>query len=70
MPAERSGELTEREAQVMALIAKGHTNKAIGRDLEISPHTVAGHVQDILRKYDVPNRAAAVDEWRRRGIGA
>jgi DNA-binding CsgD family transcriptional regulator len=70
MPAERSAGLTERERQVMALVAKGHTNKAIARETGMSPHTVAGHMQDILRKYNVPNRAAAVDEWRRRGNGA
>lgn len=66
MPAGRSDQLTQRERDVIALVAKGHTNRGIGQALGISRHTVAGHLQSVLRKYDVPNRAAAVDEWHRR----
>ena len=51
--------LTERELQVLRLIASGKTNKAIARDLSLSEKTVDRHVSNIFAKADVNSRAAA-----------
>lgn len=52
--------LSVREAQVIALVRDGMTNQQIGQMLELSPLTVKNHVQNILRKLNVANRAQAV----------
>ena len=52
--------LSVREAQVIALVRDGMTNQQIGQILELSPLTVKNHVQNILRKLNVANRAQAV----------
>jgi DNA-binding CsgD family transcriptional regulator len=52
--------LTGREIQLLELVAMGRTNTAIARMLEISPRTVAHHLDNIYRKLDVSGRAAAV----------
>ncbi|WP_338422500.1 response regulator transcription factor [Amycolatopsis camponoti] len=49
--------MTSREAEIAALIARGHTNKAIAAELTISPRTVDGHVERIFRKLDFTSRA-------------
>jgi DNA-binding CsgD family transcriptional regulator len=54
------GALTDREVQVLELVAVGRTNVAIGRVLEVSPRTVAKHLERIYRKLGVGNRAGAV----------
>jgi DNA-binding CsgD family transcriptional regulator len=51
--------LTARETQILALVATGKSNRAIGAELFLSEHTVARHVQNILRKLGVPSRTAA-----------
>jgi DNA-binding CsgD family transcriptional regulator len=51
--------LTERELQVLRLIASGKTNKAIARELSLSEKTVDGHVSNIFAKVNVSTRAAA-----------
>ena len=53
-------ELTQREAQILELVGAGRTNAAIARALELSPRTVAKHLEHIYRKLDVTCRAAAV----------
>ena len=58
VPASRHG-LTERELQVLRLIASGKTNKAIARELSLSEKTVDRHVSNIFTKVDVSSRAAA-----------
>ena len=57
--AEPSG-LTGREAEILRLVAAGRTNTAIARTLEVSPRTVAKHLEHIYRKLGVTSRAAAV----------
>lgn len=51
--------LTEREAQVLDLVAEGLTNKAIARALTISPATVKAHVERIIAKLGVADRTQA-----------
>ena len=49
--------LTQREQQVLTLIAEGMTNKQIGEELGISPKTVARHRDNITRKLNLSSRA-------------
>lgn len=58
-PSQASGGLTRRELEVLALVAKGRTNRAIAAELVVSEHTIRRHLQNIFIKLDVPSRAAA-----------
>jgi two-component system response regulator NreC len=49
--------LTEREQEVLVLIARGFTNKQIGQQLDISPKTVARHRDNITKKLSLSSRA-------------
>ena len=51
--------LTPREAEVLALVARGYTNREIAAALVISVRTAGVHVSHILRKLDAPNRLEA-----------
>jgi ATP/maltotriose-dependent transcriptional regulator MalT len=57
--ARPTGGLTAREVQVLALVAKGETNKAIAAELVLSERTVERHVSNIFIKLGVSSRAAA-----------
>jgi DNA-binding CsgD family transcriptional regulator len=59
------GLLTRRELDVLRLLADGKTNKAIAEALVISDGTVKFHVNSILRKLHVANRAEAVSRYLR-----
>jgi NarL family two-component system response regulator LiaR len=52
--------LTEREMEVLALVAQGFTNKAIGMQLNISDRTVQGHLAHIFSKLQAASRTEAV----------
>jgi DNA-binding NarL/FixJ family response regulator len=52
--------LSEREAEVLALLRAAHTTNEMAQRLAISPTTVRRHVSEILRKLQVADRAAAV----------
>jgi len=52
--------LTGRELQVLQMAARGRTNLAIARAIDVSPRTVAKHLEHIYRKLGVTGRAAAV----------
>jgi len=52
--------LSARERDVLALVAKGHTNKAIGSELGISARTVQGHLAKIFGKLQAESRTEAV----------
>jgi LuxR family maltose regulon positive regulatory protein len=63
-PAARQGAaaqdpLSARETEVLALMARGLSNKHIARELELSPHTVKRHVAHILDKLDLASRSQA-----------
>ena len=57
----RSVELTDRESEVLDLMRDGSSTEEIAARLFISPVTVRTHVSAILRKLQVPTRAAAVE---------
>ena len=61
------GTLTDREAEVLALLAKGLANKQIAVVLGISEHTVKFHVSSIYSKLNATNRTQAVREGLRNG---
>ena len=52
--------LTEREADVLRLVVEGLTARQIAARLVLSPRTVEHHIQRVLRRLGVPNRAALV----------
>jgi DNA-binding CsgD family transcriptional regulator len=60
--------LTAREREVLALIAKGMTNRSIAAALAISDRTVERHVSNILLKLDLPSRSAATAFAYERGL--
>jgi len=60
--------LTARQAEVLTLMAKGLSNKEIGRALEISEHTIKIHVAGILRVLNASNRTEAVVMAQNAGI--
>lgn len=62
--------LTGREREVLACITKGYTNKAIGRELSISPATVKVHVERIIAKLGVSDRTEAAVLAVRAGLAA
>jgi DNA-binding CsgD family transcriptional regulator len=63
-------DLTEREIQILRLVADGRTNVSIAHALEVSPRTVAKHLEHIYRKFGVGSRAAAVSRMTMPGGGS
>jgi DNA-binding CsgD family transcriptional regulator/tetratricopeptide (TPR) repeat protein len=70
-PATRANpaQLTQREPEILALIAQGRRNAEIADRLFLSPRTVAHHVTAILAKLGVQSRTEAAREAERLGIG-
>ncbi|WP_462379321.1 response regulator [Pseudomonas sp. Marseille-QA0892] len=72
VPVPRSGEdrarLTPRQAEVLDLLCQGLSNKMIGRRLNLSEHTVRGHVQATLAALGVSSRSEAAFAARRLGL--
>ncbi len=60
--------LTDREREILQLIAEGKTAPQIAEDLHISPHTVQSHRDSIMAKLDLHNRAALIRYAIRRGL--
>lgn len=54
--------LSDRERDVLDLIATGATNREVGEQLHLSPHTIKDHTRAIYRKLGVRNRAEAVKQ--------
>ncbi|HSI79959.1 MAG TPA: LuxR C-terminal-related transcriptional regulator [Solirubrobacterales bacterium] len=60
--------VTPREKEVLTLLAEGLTNREIAERLVVSEHTVHRHVTNILRKLELPSRAAAAVYAARSGL--
>jgi DNA-binding NarL/FixJ family response regulator len=60
--------LSEREREVLELIAAGSTNREIAERLYLSPHTVKEHTSAVYRKLHARNRAEAVQRAQRVGL--
>lgn len=69
VPLQLTDDLTNRESQVLDLIAQGFNNKQIAERLYISPKTVRNHVSNIYSKLQVANRAQAIVKARKAGMG-
>jgi DNA-binding NarL/FixJ family response regulator len=63
------GELTERELEILELIAQGNNNMAIANRLSLSIKTVQNYVSSILTKLQVVDRAQAIVRAREAGFG-
>ena len=61
-------ELSQRELEVLRLIAKGAANKEIGAELSIAQSTVKTHITSIFQKLDVNDRTGAVTEALKKGV--
>jgi DNA-binding NarL/FixJ family response regulator len=61
--------LTERERQVLELVARGFDNRRIARELFLSDETVCNHVSNVLTKLDVEDLAEAMARARNAGLG-
>ncbi len=68
-PAPLFPNLTDREREILTLIAQGKNNQAIARDLFLSPKTVANHVSNIFSKLQVADRSEAIIRARDAGLG-
>lgn len=68
-PARAFPELTEREREVLTLIAQGLTNAAIAERLVLSPKTVRNYISEIFSKLQVADRVQAVLRARNAGLG-
>ena len=60
--------LTQREIELLQLVAAGMSNKAIARALSVSENTVKYHMSNILQKFDAQNRTEAVTQATRSGL--
>jgi DNA-binding NarL/FixJ family response regulator len=67
--AEIFPELTDRERDVLDLIAQGHDNTSIASQLVISPKTVRNYVSNVFSKLQVADRAQAIIRAREAGLG-
>lgn len=67
-PTDEIEELTEREQEVLALLAEGASNDTIADQLSISKHTVARHRENIMRKLGLHNRSELVKYAIRKGL--
>ncbi len=68
-PRETFPALTEREREVLQLLAEGQNNAAIVKALALSPKTVSNYLSNIFSKLQVADRAEAVLRARRAGLG-
>jgi DNA-binding NarL/FixJ family response regulator len=62
-------ELTEREHEILALVAQHQTNPEIARRLQLSPKTIRNHVSNVFTKLQVADRAQAIIRAREAGLG-
>jgi DNA-binding NarL/FixJ family response regulator len=69
IPAPTFPELTEREREVLELLAQGYTNAAIASRLFLSPKTARNYVPSIFGKLQVADRTEAIMRARQAGLG-
>jgi DNA-binding NarL/FixJ family response regulator len=62
-------ELTEREREILDLVARGRSNAEITAELGVSPKTVRNHVSNVFSKLQVRDRAEAIVRAREAGMG-
>jgi pimeloyl-ACP methyl ester carboxylesterase/DNA-binding CsgD family transcriptional regulator len=67
--APAAGELSEREREVLTLVARGFSDAGVAEQLVLSPHTVHRHIANIRTKLNLPSRAAAAAFAVRAGLG-
>jgi DNA-binding NarL/FixJ family response regulator len=68
-PKDPFPQLTEREREILDLLAAGNRTAAIARQLYLSPKTVSNHLTSIFAKLEVADRAAAIIRARDGGLG-
>lgn len=61
-------ELTDRELEVLDLLAQGYSNKAMANELVVSEHTIRAHLRNIMHKLSAENRVQAVARATREGL--
>jgi DNA-binding CsgD family transcriptional regulator len=66
--ARQSLRISEREFEVLTLLAAGKSNKQIAQGLEVSPNTVKSHLANLFGKLEVTGRAAAILRARELGM--
>ena len=69
VPARAFPELSDREREVLDLIARGTGNAEIAATLSLSPKTVRNHISNIFNKLQVAGRAEAIVRARKAGLG-
>jgi DNA-binding NarL/FixJ family response regulator len=69
LPPSAFPDLTDREREILGLIAMGRSNAEIAGELVVSPKTVSNHVSNIFSKLQVVDRAQAVLRARQAGMG-
>lgn len=67
-PPRTAGSLTQRETDILALLAEGKSNRAIGQSLFITESTVKSHLKSLFVKLDVTSRAEAIALAAKRGL--
>ena len=68
-PLDAFPELTDREKEILALMAQHQTNPEIARRLHLSPKTIRNHVSNVFAKLQVADRAEAIIRAREGGLG-
>lgn len=64
---EMENPLTERESEVLALVAEGKTTKEIAKELYLTPGTIRNYISSILEKLGVGNRIEAISRFKEKG---
>ena len=67
-PTERQRSFTSRHVEILRELARGYSNKEIGKALRLSPETVKHHIKRLFRKLGVSKRKDAVAEAHRRAV--
>ena len=67
-PERKNAGLTNRELEVLRLVAGGDSNQEIGGKLSVREHTIHRHIANIFNKLSDSARAAAVAQAARRGL--